>query len=67
MVDEGVCAADCRHVAAMAVTLLNPHVYLNTVGLIGTLGAQQPESGVYTLGAASVSTLWFMALAFGGA
>ena len=37
--------------AALAVTLLNPHVYLDTVVLIGTLGAQQPEPGAYTLGA----------------
>lgn len=53
--------------AALAVTLLNPHVYLDTVLLIGTLGAQQPEPGAYTLGAASASTLWFVTLALGGA
>jgi L-lysine exporter family protein LysE/ArgO len=53
--------------AALAVTLLNPHVYLDTVVLIGSLGAQQPEPGAYTLGAASASTLWFMTLALGGA
>ena len=53
--------------AALAVTLLNPHVYLDTVLLIGSLGAQQPEPGAYTLGAASASTLWFLILALGGA
>ncbi len=53
--------------AALAVTLLNPHVYLDTVVLIGSLGAQQPEPGAYTLGAASASTLWFLTLALGGA
>ncbi|MGK9065387.1 LysE/ArgO family amino acid transporter [Stutzerimonas chloritidismutans] len=53
--------------AALAVTLLNPHVYLDTVLLIGTLGAQQPEPGAYTLGAASASTIWFLILALGGA
>ena len=53
--------------AALAVTLLNPHVYLDTVLLIGTLGAQQPEPGAYTLGAASASTIWFIILALGGA
>ena len=37
------------------------------VVLIGTLGAQQPEPGAYTLGAASASTLWFLTLALGGA
>jgi len=53
--------------AALAVTLLNPHVYLDTVLLIGSLGAQQPEPGAYTLGAASASTIWFLTLALGGA
>ncbi len=53
--------------AALAVTLLNPHVYLDTVVLIGSLGAQQPEPGAFTLGAASASTLWFLTLSLGGA
>jgi len=29
--------------AALAVTLLNPHVYLDTVVLIGSLGAHSPS------------------------
>lgn len=45
--------------AALAVTLLNPHVYLDTVLLIGSLGAQQPVPGAYALGAASASLIWF--------
>lgn len=53
--------------AALAVTLLNPHVYLDTVLLIGSLGAQQPEPGAYALGAASASALWFFTLALGAA
>ncbi|CAD5107820.1 LysE/ArgO family amino acid transporter [Zestomonas carbonaria] len=53
--------------AALAVTLLNPHVYLDTVLLIGSLGAQQPEPGAYALGAASASALWFFGLALGTA
>lgn len=53
--------------AAMAVTLLNPHVYLDTVLLIGALGAQQPVPGAYALGAASASLLWFFCLALGAA
>ena len=28
---------------AAAFTLLNPHVYLDTVLLVGSIGAQQPE------------------------
>lgn len=52
---------------ALAVTLLNPHVYLDTVLLIGSLGAQQIEPGAYAAGAASASFLWFSALALGAA
>ncbi|MBS7663765.1 amino acid transporter [Pseudomonas lalucatii] len=53
--------------ATLAVTLLNPHVYLDTVLLIGSLGAQQPAPGAYALGAASASLIWFFALALGAA
>ncbi|MBB2494547.1 LysE/ArgO family amino acid transporter [Aquipseudomonas ullengensis] len=53
--------------AALAVTLLNPHVYLDTVLLIGSLGAQQPVPGAYALGAASASMIWFFTLALGAA
>lgn len=51
----------------LAVTLLNPHVYLDTVLLIGSLGAQQAVPGAYALGAASASLLWFSTLAIGAA
>ena len=53
--------------SALAVTLLNPHVYLDTVLLIGSLGAQQTEPGAYVAGAASASFLWFATLALGAA
>lgn len=53
--------------AALAVTLLNPHVYLDTVLLIGSLGAQQSVPGAYALGAASASLIWFFTLALGAA
>ncbi len=52
---------------ALAVTLLNPHVYLDTVLLIGSLGAQQTVPGAYVFGAASASLLWFSTLAIGAA
>jgi L-lysine exporter family protein LysE/ArgO len=52
---------------AAAFTLLNPHVYLDTVLLVGSIGAQQPEAlrGWFVLGASSASLLWFAALGFG--
>ena len=52
---------------AAAFTLLNPHVYLDTVLLVGSIGAQQPEplQGWFVAGASSASLLWFSALGFG--
>ena len=53
--------------SALAVTLLNPHVYLDTVLLIGSLGAQQSDPGAYVAGAASASLIWFFSLALAAA
>lgn len=53
--------------ATLAVTLLNPHVYLDTVLLIGSLGAQQSVPGAYVIGAASASALWFYSIALSAA
>lgn len=51
----------------LAVTLLNPHVYLDTVVLLGSLSAQFPGAGRYAfgLGAATSSVLWFLSLSYG--
>lgn len=51
----------------LGISLLNPHVYLDTVLLVGSLGAQQPAGlqGVFWLGATSASALWFVGLGFG--
>lgn len=51
----------------LAVTLLNPHVYLDTVVLIGAIGAQQSSPVLFATGAVSASVLWFSALALAGA
>lgn len=51
--------------ATLAITLLNPHVYLDTVILIGGVGAQQPSPWAYALGATLGSALWFSALTAG--
>lgn len=53
--------------SAVAVTLLNPHVYLDTVLLIGSLGAQQAEPVAYAIGASTASAIWFTLLALTGA
>ncbi|UUC95791.1 MULTISPECIES: LysE/ArgO family amino acid transporter [Comamonas] len=54
--------------ALAAITLLNPHVYLDTVLLMGSIGAQQEGAGrwSYVMGAASASCLWFVLLAMAG-
>lgn len=53
--------------AVLAMSLLNPHVYLDTVMLIGSVGAQEPGAGklYFGLGAALASLIWFFALAYG--
>ncbi len=52
---------------AAAFTLLNPHVYLDTVLLVGSIGAQQPVplQAWFAAGASTASLLWFSALGFG--
>ena len=52
---------------AAAFTLLNPHVYLDAVLLVGSIGAQQPAplQGWFAAGASTASVLWFSALGFG--
>jgi L-lysine exporter family protein LysE/ArgO len=50
------------------ITLLTPHVYLDTVVLVGSIGARQ-DGGlkwVFVVGAASASLVWFAALALAG-
>jgi L-lysine exporter family protein LysE/ArgO len=52
---------------AAAFTLLNPHVYLDTVLLVGSIGAQQPPAlrGWFVAGASAASLGWFVLLGFG--
>ena len=54
-------------IQASAFTLLNPHVYLDTVLLVGTMGAQQPAGfqGWFVAGASMASMAWFTMLGFG--
>ncbi len=50
----------------LALTFLNPHVYLDTVILLGTLANQQGERRwLFGGGAALASTVWFFGLGFG--
>ncbi len=49
-----------------AFTLLNPHVYLDTVLLVGSVGAQLGDTRWwFAAGAAASSVAWFSALGYG--
>ncbi|MDB5878996.1 MAG: Arginine exporter protein ArgO [Variovorax sp.] len=52
---------------AAAFTFLNPHVYLDTVLLVGSIGAQQVGSlrGWFVAGAGAASLFWFGLLGYG--
>jgi L-lysine exporter family protein LysE/ArgO len=54
-------------VKALALTWLNPHVYLDTVILLGSIANQHGADGRwwFALGASLGSALWFTALGFG--
>ena len=51
---------------ALALTYLNPHVYLDTVVMLGTLATQQDAGRwFFAAGAGTGSIVWFSALGFG--
>ncbi len=49
----------------LALTWLNPHVYLDTVVLIGSVSAQYPDKLLFGLGAISASFVFFFSLGYG--
>jgi len=53
--------------AAAGFTFLNPHVYLDTVLLMGTIGSAQPDFArpAFVLAAALASLIWFALLGYG--
>jgi len=52
---------------ALACTLLNPHVYIDTLLLVGAVGAQQPPDlrPAFVIGCVCASAVWFAGLGFG--
>ena len=63
---EGVTLAAAL-TACFGFTFLNPHVYLDTVVLLGSIANQLPDPGRWVFGAGAClgSLLWFSALGFG--
>ena len=53
--------------ATAGFTFLNPHVYLDTVLLMGAAGSAQPEAmrPLFVAGAGAASFAWFAALGYG--
>jgi L-lysine exporter family protein LysE/ArgO len=53
--------------ACLAFTYLNPHCWLDTVVLLGSISSQQPDGmrWVFGAGALTASFVWFFSLGFG--
>ncbi len=50
----------------LALTFFNPHVYLDTVILLGSIANQFEENKwIFAIGASSASVIWFSAIGFG--
>lgn len=65
--DGGAQSARGVLLQTLAVSLLNPHVYLDTVLLIGSVGVQQPGPlrPAFLAGVWTASAGWFASLGFG--
>lgn len=66
--DRAVRSLRAAIITTLAVTLLNPHFYLDTVILMGSVSSQFHGEGrlYFWIGAVSASTLWFISLSLGG-
>ncbi len=54
-------------VATLAISLLNTHVYLDTLMLVGSIGShfKGTQQNIFIFGAISASFIWFFSLAYG--
>ncbi|MFC5581943.1 LysE/ArgO family amino acid transporter [Rhodanobacter terrae] len=66
-VDDGAGSRGRVVLACLGFTLLNPHVYLDTVVLLGSLSTQYDGDGhwAFAAGASTASVLWFLSLGYG--
>lgn len=54
-------------ITTLAISLLNPHVYLDTLILLGSIGGQFPKDERFLFGGGAIvaSFLWFFLLSYG--
>ncbi len=52
-------------VTTLAITYLNPHVYIDTVILLGSIANQFADRWVFAIGAVLASASWFLSLGLG--
>jgi L-lysine exporter family protein LysE/ArgO len=64
---DGEAAGSLRRtvLTLLALTFLNPHVYLDTVVLLGSISAQYPDRLAFGTGAALASMVFFFSLGYG--
>ena len=65
--DSGPQTLKAALLTTLAVTLLNPHAWLDTVVLLGSIGGRYPvdERFIFVAGCVTASVLWFCGLAAG--
>ncbi len=62
---EGAQSLRAALLTCLALTWLNPHVYLDTVVLLGAVSAQYDDRLAFALGAMTASFVFFFSLGFG--
>lgn len=64
--EEGAGSLRTAVLTVLALTWLNPHVYLDTLVLIGSVSTEYPGRGVaFAAGASAASVIFFFALGYG--
>jgi L-lysine exporter family protein LysE/ArgO len=65
--DKKIVSAKVIFFSLLALSLLNPHVYLDTVILLGSIASQHPapERVYFAVGAIVASFSWFFAITYG--
>ena len=65
--DAGVLTLGAALAGTAAFTFLNPHVYIDTVLLMGAVGSSlpEPQRPFFIAGASSFGVVWFSALGYG--